>query len=415
MAKGVQITKTNQELYPYLEYLEPTKVYIPLIAHGDENITILVAKGDQVNAGDMIAKSKGVFRTPIHASIGGTIIDITEKYYLNGKKIKCIEIENDFVETINLEENDLASFSKENIINLMKENGIIGLSGSGFPAYEKYENELKTLIVNAIESDPFTTCDFRLMEKKCEEILEITDFLVDAFGMNEGLIAVKKNDDQLKKIVKNYIGTFVKLKLVELPDYYTSGWERELIRRVKKINYKNYPTEKGIVVNGVGTMYAIYEALKYNKPLMERVVSFGGEKLKKRGNVLVKIGTPITEVIDFLGGVEEGEKMLITNGPLMGQSIASEDLVVSGDLTAVSLIKAIDEVTSKTCIRCGECIAVCPVKLSPVLINEALEEVKHFRPQRCISCGLCSYVCPSHINLRTVVQKAKEDVHAAKN
>ncbi len=409
MNRGVRLKKTSKKLYPLQKFLNPTKIYIPLIAHKSENLTVLVKKDDSVIEGEMVAKSKGDFRIPLHTSISGKVLDFTEKYYLNNQKVRCVVVENENVDKLGEEEYKLNDYTREQVINKLKENGIVGLSGTGFPAYVKFDNDLKTLIVNAVESDPDTMADAALLNEKCEEILEVSDALVEIFGMNEGLIAVKKNDWADKKVINNYIGTYVKLKLVEVPDYYTAGWERELVRRVKHINYKNYPTEKGVIVCNVATIYAIYETLKYNQPLIERIVTFNGDKLKNHANVLVKIGTPVRDVIEFLGGTLPGEKMLIANGPLMGASIASDDLVISSDLTCVSVISTQEENIESVCIRCGECVLVCPAKLSPVLIKEATETAAQFRPHKCVSCGLCSYICPARIDLRTKVEKAKED------
>lgn len=410
MTKGVRITKkcekpTEGELK---EYLAPKKIYIPLVIHCDDNITVLVKKGDYVYKGDMVAKSKGNFRTPIHASISGTVLDYEEKYYLNGKKVKCIVIENDFKEAVREAKiSKICGISKEEFVNKIKENGIIGLSGSGFPTYIKYENDLKKIIVNATESNPGTAADFKLVEKHIEEILEIIDAVVDVWNMKEGIIAIKKGNNELKKIINSYIGTYVKLKLVEVPNYYISGWEKYLVKKICKVNCKTYPTANGIVVSNIATMFAMYEAIKYNKPLIERVVTFTGPMLKNQTNVKVKIGTPVSEIIEFIGGYKKGDKTLISNGPMMGTAVESDELVISSDLTSVMVMEAQEKRTSSTCVRCGECILVCPANISPVLIHETKDN-KKYHPEKCIDCGLCSYVCPASINLRSSVRKAKE-------
>ncbi len=414
MARGVRIIK-HKTIYPLKKYLEPKIIYIPLIIHEDENITILVEKGDYVLKGEMIAKSKGNFRTPIHASVSGTIIDFVEKYYLNNKKIKSIAIENDFLEKTK-EQNVYAfkDYTKEQAINRLKENGIIGLSGSGFPAHIKYDNQLTTLIVNAMESDPYTSADFKILEEKCEEILETVDALVEIFGLKEAIIAIKKDNFKLKKMLTNFIGSYTKLRISEAPNYYIMGWERKLVETIKKISCKTYPTNKGIVVSNVSTIYAIYEALKFNKPLIERMVTFSGSQLKEAANVYLKIGTPINEIISFLGGYHQSPKMIIANGPLMGFSVESDELVVSSDMTSVCVVKQIEEDEATACFHCGECVAVCPAKLSPVLIKEATS-YENLYPEKCIECGLCSYVCPAKINVRKKVREAKEKKDESKN
>ncbi len=410
MNRGVPIKKITKQPYPLEKYLEPKQIFIPLIANKDDDITVLVKKDDYVFEGDMVAKSKGDLRIPIHSSVSGRVLGFDEMSYLNNEKVKCLVIQNDFVDKLDNQEYSLNSYSKEEVVNRMKENGVVGLSGTAFPAYVKYNNEIKTLIVNAVETDPEATTDAILVKEKCEELLEVVDALVEIYGMNEGIIAVRKNDYSTQRVINDYIGTYIKLKMVEVPNVYTAGWECELVHYVKKVSYKNYPTEKGIVVSSVATIYAIYECLKYNKPLTQRVVTFSGDKLARTANVLVKIGTPVRDIITILGGTLDGDKMLIANGSLMGTSIASDDLVISSDLTSVSVISALAEPEEKTCLRCGECVLVCPVKLSPVLIKEATENIKDYRPHKCIGCGLCSYICPAMINLRRRVERAKEDV-----
>ncbi len=412
MTKGVKISKICEKPAKgeLKKYLEPKKIYIPLIIHWDDNITVLVKKGDYVFKGDMVAKSRGDFRTPIHASVSGTVLDYEEKYYLCGKKVKCIVIENDFKEKVREEKiSKISDFTKEEFINRIKENGLIGLSGSGFPTYIKYDNDLKKIIVDATESNPCTSADFKLMETHIEEILEIIDAVVDIWNMKEGIIAIKKGNNELKTIINSYIGTYVKLRLVEVPNYYISGWEKYLVKKICKVNCKTFPTANGIVVSNIATMFAIYEAIKFNKPLIERVVTFAGPMLNNPANVLVKVGTSTSDIIEFLGGYKEGEKLFVSNGPMMGHSIESDELVISSDLTSVLVMQSQEKRISKTCVRCGECILVCPANISPVLIHETKDN-KDYHPEKCIDCGLCSYVCPASINLRSSVRKAKEAI-----
>ncbi len=408
MARGVKLIK-SKTIYPLKKFLEPKIIYMPLIIHKDEDITILVQKGDYVLKGEMIAKSKGNFRTPIHASVSGKVIDFVEKYYLNNKKIKCIAIENDFLEKTKQQNvYTFKDYNKEQAINRLKENGIIGLSGSGFPTHIKYDNKLTSLIVNAMESDPYTSADFKMLEEKCEEILETVDALVEIFGLKEAIIAIKKDNFKLKKTLTSFIGSYTKLRIGEAPNYYIMGWEQKLVETIKKISCKTYPTDKGIVVSNVSTIYAIYEALIFNKPLIERMVTFSGSQIKEGANVYLKIGTPVNEVISFLGGYQEELKMIIANGPLMGYSVESDELVVSSDMTSVCVVKQIEEDEETTCFHCGECVAVCPAKLSPVLIKESISS-ENLYPEKCIECGLCSYVCPAKINVRKKVKEKKDE------
>ncbi len=262
--------------------------------------------------------------------------------------------------------------------------------------------------------DRYITADYMMIKEKCEEILETIDAILEINNIKEGIIAIKKGNNTLKNVINNFIGTYLKIKLVEVPNIYPMGWERQLIKEIKKINYKNIPIEKGIVVNNASTIYAIYEALKYDKPLIERVVTFTGDMLKKPQNVLVKIGTPASEVIQSIDGYKRNKDIkFIAGGPMMGLSLSSDDLIVSSNLNCVLVVKDTPDTVPIECLRCGKCVNVCPAKLSPVLIKDRLndiERLKELECYRCVECGLCSYICPSKINVREYVKKAKANV-----
>lgn len=419
MARGLKIPKLkdmslNKKITKHLNV--PT-VYMPLVNQNDTNVTILVKKGDYVHKGDVIARRKGKMKIPIHSSVSGKVISFEEKYYINGDLVKCAVIENDFKESINTKKTNrkvINDFSKDEFIEKLKNMGIIGMGGSGFPTYLKYSsnNNLKTLIINAVECEPYITSDYTIILEKCEEILEAIDAIMEINGISEGIIAIKKGNNKLRDIVNNYIGTYLKIRIVEVPNLYPMGWERSLIKQVKGVDYVKLPSEKGIVVNNISTIYAIYEALKFDKPLIERIVTITGEMIKEPQNVLVKIGTPASEIIKHIGGYKRFKEIkFVAGGPMMGTSIKNEELVVSGNLNCILVIKDLDEVAAIECLRCGKCIEVCPAKIAPVLIKDKLkqtEELKELRPERCIECGLCSYICPSKINVRLCVVKAKK-------
>ena len=227
----------------------------------------------------------------------------------------------------------------------------------------------------------------------------------------EGYIAIKKTDTRLIRKLNNYIGTYVKIKIVKVPNIYPIGWEKNLVKYIKHTSYNNLPIEKGIVVNNVSTIYAIYEAIKYGRPLTERIVTFSGDMLKKPQNVLVKIGTSVKEVIEGLDGYKRFKDItFIAGGPMMGTSLPNDDLVVTPNLTSVIVTKTMKELEEGMCLRCGKCAAVCPAKLAPVLIMDAKnnkEKLAKLEPNRCVECGLCSYICPAKIRVREYVKAAK--------
>lgn len=412
----IKLNKYNLTNEKLITYNKPKKVYIPMISGNDKDITILVNKGEYVYKGSIIGKRKGDFRIPIHSSVSGIVVDFEERTCFNGEKVKCVVIENDFKEKIEQKvtvKRNLSKYSKEEFIELIKENGVIGLGGAGFPTYVKYETKkIKTLIVNAVECEPYITADFALAKYKCEEILETIDAILEINKIDEAIIAIKKNNIVLKELFDNYVGTYLKVKIKLVSNVYPAGWERTLIKEVTGKEYNKLPIENGIVVNNISTIYAIYEALKYNKPLIERIITFSGETLEDCRNVMVKIGTPVKEVLEQLKANENS--ILIAGGPMMGQNV-SDDLVISANMNCVLVMNPQKNIETP-CLKCGKCVSVCPAKLSPVLIMKCKnkENLMSLNPQKCVECGLCSYICPAKINVREEVKKAKNKAKVVK-
>lgn len=419
MITGISIPKHKEMsikdkigIYNKMKY-----VYIPLISGNDTNITVAVKKGDYVYKGSVIAKRKGNLRIPIHSSVSGTVVDYEEKYCSNGKKVKCIVIENDYLEAIEkeYENNDITKYTKKEFLKTLQECGIVGLGGSGFPTYVKYntDQQINTIIVNAVECEPYITSDYVLIREKCEEILETIDAILEINKINEAIIAVKKSNILIKAIIDNYIGTYLKVKVVQVPDLYPMGWEKSLVRYIKKTEYQNLPIEKAIVVNNVSTIYAIYEALKFHKPLTERIITFTGENLKRPQNVMVKIGTLSQDIITKVGGIKSKNAQYIAGGPMMGTKIPSSEMVINVNDNCILVLEDEKQEEETQCLRCGKCVQSCPAKLSPILIKESLknpEKLKKLHPEKCIECGLCSYICPAKINIRECIKEAKANI-----
>ncbi len=405
--KGLKIPryKSVSTKTPLDIYNKPERVYIPTY-----NATVLVNKGDYVCKGSIIGKVKDNVKKLILSTVSGKVIDFEDHTIFNGNKVKCIVIENDFKETNvnNLKKQDkINEITKQEFIEILKNNGIVGLGGSGFPTYIKYNNEnINTLIVNAVECEPYITADYFIIKDKCQEILEVIDAIMEINNINESIIAVSSKS--LLDIINKYIGTYLKIKVVLVPSLYPMGWERNLIKELTNITYDKLPIEKYIIVNNISTIYAIYQALKLNKPLTERIVTFSGNGLKNSKNILVKIGTPVKELINYIGC---DNKILIAGGPMMGENV--EDLIVTPELNCVLILKNIKKEEVKNCLRCGKCVSVCPAKICPVLIKDNInniEKLKQLNANKCINCGLCSYICPAKINVRESVRKAKEKV-----
>jgi len=399
------------------KYNKPEHVFIPLISYKNKDFDILVNKNDYVLKGQIIARSKDKFMFPIHSSVSGIIKDIKKLKYINNQYIDNIVIENDYLEKENKIGNKqkINLYKEKEVIEILKECGIVGMSGNNFPTYYKYGMELKIkkLIINAVESESFLTSDFTILNSNVQEILETIDALIEIFKIDECIIAVKDFNEKAIDDIIQYIGSYTRISIKSVPDVYTMGWEKYLAEYLFKVKIKKYPIEKCIVVENISTIYSIYEALKHRRPVVERIVTFSGDAFKKPQNVLVKIGTPIKEIINFIGGYNPNTNPhLIVNGPMMGNFLETDDIVITKNICGIIALNKIDEDEEKECINCGKCTNICPSNLSPILIvNEKNEtNLKKLHPEKCIRCGLCSYICPAKIALREKVLNIKSKV-----
>ncbi len=401
------------------EYSNPEYVYIPFISGVDTNISVFVKKNDYVYKGSILGKRQGNFPIPILSSVSGTVIGFEEKYCITGEKIKCVVIQNDFKELVEKKVpicDDITKISKENFINILKNNAIVGLGGANFPTFAKYDTDktIKTLIVNAVECEPYITADYTLVLEHAEEILECVNAILKINGISEAYIAVKKTNTKIINAFNKYIGTFPNIKLYLMPNLYPMGWEKSIVQEILKKSYDRLPIEVNTIVNNVSTIYAIYESLKYNRPLTSRIVTFTGEGLDKPLNIKLKFGTLASEVIKkYCKYKNSSELLFIAGGPMMGEAIKTDDLVITPNLTCILVLPKLKRNEQFECLRCGLCVKYCPAKLAPVLIKndcENAEALKKYEVNRCIECGLCSYVCPSKIRVRDYIQKAKETI-----
>lgn len=387
-----------------VEYLKPSVVSIPLVVGADSNVKALKNIGDKVLKGEIIGIREGALELPIISSISGTItsIDVIDK-------VTHIVIENDFNETqYNETTRDIMNISKEEFIKIIKDCGISGMGGSGFPTYVKYNisDKIDTLLVNAIECEPYITADYTIIKKHAKEIIEGINAILKINNIDNAIIAVKEHNKELFEEFKKYSNDKIIFKTTK--NIYPAGWERQLIKETTSKTYKILTKEAGIIVNNVSTIYAIYNALKYNLPATERIVTFTGN-LDKPTNVLVKIGTSSKEVINYLGNTLSDEDIIISGGPMMGNHVLN-DIYINPSINNILVINNYKEDMPTECLRCGKCVNVCPAGLCPVLIKDNFrnkEKLSYLEPSKCIECGLCSYICPAKINVREKVKLAK--------
>lgn len=401
-----------------LEFIKPQKIYIPLENKSGIKYKKLVNVGDHVFKGQVVAMNESI-DFPIHSSVSGYVVENESNELNTGKKVECIAIENDFKEKYQEKLGsikEISNYSKEEFIELLKTSEITGLGGSDFPTFLKYNTDSKInyLLVNGVECEPYISCDKVVMSKYMEKILEAVDAILEIMKIKKAYIVVKSSNIESQKVINKYINTYPNIKLALMPDMYPAGWERNIVEVVLHKKYDKYPVEVGAIVSNVSTIYAIYEMLKYNTPLTERIITITGTGIRKPSNIKVKIGTKLSEIIENIEGYKDIKKpIFIAGGPMMGSSLPNDNLIVTKDLNCVLVIDDI-ELTNYPCIKCGKCTNVCPVHLLPVMIMNNIgneKKLKELMPQKCIECGLCSYICPSKIEVREYVRIAKGRVN----
>lgn len=395
------------------EFDSPNFVYIPLSNRGDDNTTVFIKKNDYVYKNQLIAKVKGKYAIPIFSSVSGVVSDIIPENTIHGK-LKCAVIKNDFKE-LEEERNRVEIKTKEEFIKLLYDCGVVGLGGGAYPTYLKYKQakNIETLIVNCVEGEPYVTSDYMIVNNYIQDVLETLDKIMNIFDIKECFIAILVASDALKEKIKSHLGTYPKIKLIEVPNLYPMGWEKYLVRYIKHLDYDNIPTDKEIIVNNISTIYSIYEAFKYQKPQIDRIVTFSGDNIENPHNIRIKIGTKIKEVLPKLS---VSDSIIINGGVMMG-GLACPDTIITKESKAILFMKRVATGDIKDCIKCGKCVRVCPVKLSPVVICDNVDNeyaLKKLNVSKCISCGLCSYICPAKIEVRKYIKEALNKIESKK-
>jgi electron transport complex protein RnfC len=397
----------------------PAKVYLPVLQHLGKACIPQVNVGDSVLTGQKIASVQAHVSSPIHASISGKVVAIQDYPHPLLGRSPAIAIESDGLDKllpqVSRSDKEVESLSSQQIRDIVLESGIVGLGGATFPTHIKLNppKPVDTLIINAAECEPYLTSDYRLMIEKTEEIILGIEIVARCLGVKHKYLAIEDNKPEaIEKFKSRKQGLYIKV----LPSQYPQGGEKQLIKNIlgKEVPSGKLPFDVGVVVHNVATIFAVYEAVYLNKPLYERVVTVTGSGLANPKNLLVRLGTPIKELIDFCGpiGVEPGK--IIIGGPMMGIAQFSDQVPVIKSSAGILLLnqkesRVFDE---DPCIRCGSCVKECPAGLMPCLINLASEkalwqQTKDYGATDCIECGLCSYVCPANRRLVQSIKRAK--------
>lgn len=395
-----------------VDFSAPSRVYVPLM-NGNTPCECVTKKGKKVKKGSIIGIRKDL-DFPILSPVSGTVVGIKKCLYQNGEMVDCVVIVNDKKETVLKKKliKDITSYTKDEFIEILKNCAVTGMGGSDFPTYLKYKSDLDILIVNAVECEPYITADAMLVKLKAEIILDSISAIMKINNIKKCFIAYKENNEVVKNAFSEYINNYSDIVLSPVKNMYPMGWERHIVKSVLNLNYNNYPSEVGVVVNNVSTIFAIYKALKFQRNITKRIVTITGEGFTEPVNVLVKTGTNMSSVIKKIGKYEGSDLKLIAGGPMMGTSLSSDNVVVSNNLGAITVVSdTIDEINE--CMGCGRCVKVCPANICPIFILNSIndtDKLKKLHPEKCVECGACSYICPSKIGLRDAVKIAKKKV-----
>ena len=407
----------------------PGKVIIPVSQHLGAPATVVVNKGDKVKTGQIIAGSKGFVSTNIHSSVSGTVTKIDSVIDSSGYRQNAvfIDVEGDeWVETIDKSREIIREIrlSREEIIKKCLENGIVGLGGATFPSHVKLSvpagKKCETLIINGVECEPYLTSDHRLMLERGEEILAGVTILMKALNVDKAMIGIENNKPDAIYYMSDLAQSFKGISVHAVKVKYPQGAEKQLIKALinREVPSGRLPIDVGVVVHNAGTAYAVYEAIQKNKPLFERVVTVTGKSLSMPGNFVVRIGTPLSKLIEAAGGLPEDTGKIVAGGPMMGKAIGSTEIPVVKGMSGIVLFpgRESSRIGIEPCIRCAKCVSVCALQLQPYLLATLAEKGMFERAEAehitdCMECGSCSYICPAGRPVLDYVRLGKTTVN----
>ena len=396
----------------------PQQAIFPLSQHIGAPAKPVVNRGDKVKVGTLIAEANGFVSAPIYSSVSGTVLKVDTAIDATGyrKPAIYINVEGDeWEESIDRSET-LETLDKhpeltpEEIVNRIKVAGVTGMGGAGFPTFIKLcpppTAKAECVILNGVECEPYITSDYRLMMEHADEILVGLDLLMKGAKVERGYIGIEDNKPEAIKFFEQKTANDPRVEIVALAKKYPQGGEKQLVDAV--INRQvpappAIPVNVGAIVQNVGTAYAVYQAVMKHKPLFERYTTVTGKQLKNPGNFLVRMGTPMRELIDLCGGMPEGDNKVLAGGPMMGKSVVSTDVTVCKGTNSITILTDADahRKAAQPCIRCGKCVSACPMGLEPYLLAtlssfKEWERLEAEQVTSCISCGSCQFTCPSH-------------------
>jgi electron transport complex protein RnfC len=404
----------------------PGRIVVPLSQHIGAPAKATVSIGDEVKRGQVLGETTGFVSSPVHSSISGKVIAIADFQTAAGRMVQSIVVESDGRdEAVAMKENaDYLKLSVDEIKTMIKDAGIVGMGGAAFPTNVKLsppkEKTIDAVVINGAECEPYLTADHRLMVEHPKEVVEGLKIIMKSLGVSEGHIGIEENKPDALEAISSAVAGESNIKVWPLEIKYPQGAEKMLIKAVKgrEVPSKGLPMDVGVVVQNVGTAIAVYEAVCYGKPLIERVVTITGKGIQESRNMLVRIGTLMSDVVEQCGGLAEGAVKVIAGGPMMGFAQWTLDVPVVKGTSGILVLSEKEYVASddySACIRCGSCIDVCPMGLNPSILSiyaekGFYEDAKDNNLFDCFECGSCAYVCPAKRPMVQFMRLAKSQV-----
>lgn len=390
----------------------PDILVFPMAQHIGAPASPCVSVGDEILVGQKIGEAQGNFSANIHSSVSGKVVSIEKRLHPNGAMVESVVVENDRQYNMpEFEVRDIEKLSKDEIVEIVKEAGIVGMGGATFPTHIKISppdgKKIEYVIINGAECEPYLTSDHRAMLETPDEVIGGLKILMKVFGLEEGYIGIESNKPDAISRMREYASkeTDCRINIVPLLTKYPQGSEKHLVYAITKrrVPKGKLPMDVGASVHNIDSCAAVYRAVAKSYPLIRRIVTVGGDCIKTPANFRVNIGTPVSYLLEKAGGLILEPKKVIMGGPLMGNSIASVDVPVIKGTSGILVFseKKTDSLTGfETCLRCGKCVKACPMNLLPNVLklnseNNDFEKLEKLNIMDCIECGSCSFVCPA--------------------
>lgn len=416
--------KTASNYIKIEELAAPKTMVYPVQQHIGKPANILVNVGNEVKVGQLIAEADGYVSANVHASVSGKVIAIKPHLHPNGNMVNSIIVENDFKEEYITEFNkqtDIDKLSPQDIVNMVKDAGIVGMGGATFPTHVKLAppSKIDTVIINGAECEPYITSDHRLMLEHPRCILTGIKAVMKAVGAENAFVGVESNKPDAIEKLKEIFLECENVNVVPVKAKYPQGSEKQMINAVtgREVPSGGLPSDVGVVVLNIDTVWAIADVINKGLPLIYRIVTLSGGAVKQPKNYMVRLGTPVQVVIDAAGGFAEEPSKIILGGPMMGMAIYNTDVpVIKGTGAIVALTEDEIKATEPTvCVRCGKCVDACPMHLQPLMlraysIKNDYENLKKFHILDCMECGACAYICPGRQSPVQYIRNAKPKV-----